>query len=233
MPSAQLARLDTIDALKSHRLPPRIRTSVKAATQDVLDVPTDFLSDQDLQACANMVQTRRLEFLTGRLCAAEALTGVDHPHIRVGRQPDRSPRWPNGTVGSISHSHGLCWAAAALTSDYRALGIDLELIRCLTPEVRSVILTNQDLAHVAQLRERDPHCPWELIMFSAKESTYKVWQPLTSRWLGYQDAHITILPERGEFTVSILDRPPPDLSTLCGTYSHYADFVCSSIALTH
>ena len=38
-------------------------------------------------------------------------------------------------------------------------------------------------------------CPtglhWDRILFCAKEATYKAWFPLTQRWLGFEDAHIT------------------------------------------
>ena len=29
------------------------------------------------------------------------------------------------------------------------------------------------------------------MLFCAKEATYKAWEPLTGRWLGFEDAHIT------------------------------------------
>jgi len=32
---------------------------------------------------------------------------------------------------------------------------------------------------------------WDRILFCAKEATYKAWFPLTRRWLGFEDAHIT------------------------------------------
>ena len=32
---------------------------------------------------------------------------------------------------------------------------------------------------------------WDRILFCAKEATYKAWFPLTHRWLGFEDAHIT------------------------------------------
>jgi 4'-phosphopantetheinyl transferase EntD len=32
---------------------------------------------------------------------------------------------------------------------------------------------------------------WDRLLFCAKEATYKAWFPLTGRWLGFEDAHIT------------------------------------------
>jgi 4'-phosphopantetheinyl transferase EntD len=46
------------------------------------------------------------------------------------------------------------------------------------------------------------------LLFSAKESVYKAWFPLTGRWLGFEDADVTITPD-GTFTARVLAEPPP------------------------
>jgi 4'-phosphopantetheinyl transferase EntD len=38
-------------------------------------------------------------------------------------------------------------------------------------------------------RER-PDVRWDKVLFSAKESVYKAWFPLTGRWLGFEDAEL-------------------------------------------
>ena len=37
----------------------------------------------------------------------------------------------------------------------------------------------------------DSSLHWDRLLFCAKEATYKAWEPLTGRWLGFEDAHIT------------------------------------------
>jgi 4'-phosphopantetheinyl transferase EntD len=44
---------------------------------------------------------------------------------------------------------------------------------------------------------------WDRLLFSAKESVYKAWFPLTGRWLGFEDADVTITPD-GTFTARLL-----------------------------
>ncbi len=46
----------------------------------------------------------------------------------IGKNQDRSPRWPAGFVGSISHSRNWVVAAAARGEDYASIGIDSEPI---------------------------------------------------------------------------------------------------------
>lgn len=230
MVTTQLANLRAVHALQSHPVPPRLSVAIHTTTVPVPERRPDYVSTSDWEAAQQMVESRRREFVAGRRCATQALAGLGCVDRTVTRQADRSPSWPPGTTGSISHSHGLCWAAAGQSTDYRAVGIDIEQIRDLSSDVQSVILTARDLHHAQELRARVGDYPWELIMFSAKESTYKVWQPLTGRWLGYQDAHVEVFPDACQFEVSILDRPPPDLAILSGSYSHFDHFVCTSIA---
>ena len=42
------------------------------------------------------------------------------------------------------------------------------------------------------------------LLFSAKESVYKAWFPLTGRWLGFEEADITIDAARGTFNARLL-----------------------------
>src|SRR5512146_3174543 len=47
-------------------------------------------------------------------------------------------------------------------------------------------------ARVRALAEEVPAVHWDRVLFSAKESVYKAWFPLTRRWLGFEEADITI-----------------------------------------
>lgn len=67
---------------------------------------------------------RRREFLAGRLAAHGALAALGE-YAAVGRQ-GRTPVWPQGCSGSISHADGWAVAVAASARHWLALGIDLE-----------------------------------------------------------------------------------------------------------
>jgi enterobactin synthetase component D len=68
---------------------------------------------------------RRAEYLAGRIAAKRLLKkeGVICP---VGMQSDRSPQWPLGWTGSITHSDKYVISIIAPKSEGVFLGVDME-----------------------------------------------------------------------------------------------------------
>src|SRR5205814_2684364 len=67
------------------------------------------------------VPKRRAEFFAGRLCAMlaiEELCGMAHA---VPVKPDRSPSWPEGLLGSITHTDHRALAVVASKASYQLL----------------------------------------------------------------------------------------------------------------
>jgi 4'-phosphopantetheinyl transferase EntD len=48
-----------------------------------------------------------------------------------------------------------------------------------------------------------PDVCWDRLLFSAKESVFKAWFPLSGSWLGFRDATVTFAPEAGAFAVRL------------------------------
>ena len=152
------------------------------------------LRDSEEQYVEKVVAKRRREFALGRACARAALTQLDgRPPTPIPVGEHRAPVWPLGVVGSITHTDDLAAAAVAHVRDISALGIDVEVRRPLLPEVRTLVLTKAELAELAE------H-PWDVVAFSAKESVFKAWFPLTGAWLDFQDVTLTLARESGTFT---------------------------------
>ncbi|MEE3850609.1 4'-phosphopantetheinyl transferase superfamily protein [Gordonia sp. LSe1-13] len=150
------------------------------------------------------VDKRRREFTTARHCARQAMgeLGIDPAPILRGERG--MPLWPDRVVGSLTHCDGYRAAVVAYALQVRSLGIDAE------PHDR---LPDGVLEHTSLAEERDvlatrgTDLHWDRLLFCAKEATYKAWFPLTQRWLGFEDAHITFeqASERGgTFTSRIL-----------------------------
>ena len=57
---------------------------------------------------------------------------------------------------------------------------------------------------LAGLAAADPARCWDRLLFCAKESVYKAWFPLARRWLGFEEADITIDPAAATFTAMLL-----------------------------
>ncbi|WP_067549190.1 4'-phosphopantetheinyl transferase Npt [Nocardia crassostreae] len=136
------------------------------------------------------VEKRRRDFIGARHCARQALTELGEPAVAIGKGGTGEPLFPRGIVGSLTHCDGYRAAALAHKLRFRSIGIDAEPHGQLPEGV---------LDSVSLPAERDwlatvlPGTGLHLdrLLFCAKEATYKTWFPLTDRWLGFEDAHIT------------------------------------------
>src|SRR6202165_5059978 len=80
------------------------------------------------QALRFATQKRQREFLAGRWCAEQALQRLGAGSTHVAMAADRAPIWPDGVVGSITHTGNFAAAAVAWAADIAGLGIDSEQI---------------------------------------------------------------------------------------------------------
>jgi 4'-phosphopantetheinyl transferase EntD len=154
--------------------------------------------EEDLIAGA--VEVRRREFVTARRCAREALEKLGYPVGPIRTGLCREPRWPAGVVGSITHCAGYRAAAICQDMELASLGIDAEPHGPLPDGVLESVVVEGDQTLIACLARADPAICWDRLLFSAKESIYKAWYPLTHRWLGFEDVHLSIDSAAGAFT---------------------------------
>ena len=152
---------------------------------------------------ANAVETRRREFITARRCARDALAKLGHAPVPIRAGPKREPLWPVGVVGSITHTTGFRAAAVASQDVLASIGIDTERNEQMPDGVEETITVAREPEMLAALSRTFPAIHWGRLLFSAKESVYKAWYPLTGRWLGFEDARLTIDP-MGSFAAALL-----------------------------
>ncbi|BAL91876.1 putative phosphopantetheinyl transferase [Actinoplanes missouriensis 431] len=188
----------------------KLLPSAACVAEAFSDDPSEpaFPGEEDLLATA--VPGRRREFLTARRCAREALELLGHPPVAIRPGPRREPLWPDGVAGSITHCLGYRAAAVARRADVASIGIDAEPHAPLPPRVLPAVTTAGDRDRLAELGRAGPDVHWDRLLFSAKESIYKAWYPLTGRWLGFEDAELTIDPVERTFTGRILIDAPFD-----------------------
>ncbi|MHB0775790.1 4'-phosphopantetheinyl transferase family protein [Halomonas sp. WWR20] len=141
------------------------------------------------QGLLTAVAKRQAEFLAGRLCAREAIQ-----RLTGGRQvpeigADRAPQWPEGVVGSITHSGDFAAAIVGDATSYRGLGVDAEQLlsgeraRKLAPQ----ILTPREHEYLQRL-PATRHGHFVTQVFSLKESLFKALYPLVKVRFYFQDA---------------------------------------------
>jgi enterobactin synthetase component D / holo-[acyl-carrier protein] synthase len=172
---------------------------------------------EEARVVARSVPRRQREFAAGRACARLALARLGYQPAPLLPGPDRAPAWPQGAVGSITHCRDYCAAAAARRSELRALGIDAELNQPLPEGVAELVCTPLELDWSASAQPRG--ADWRTLVFSAKESVYKAWQPLTGEWLGYRNVELRIDAETGTFEARLLVPAPAALGTGFSSFS--------------
>jgi 4'-phosphopantetheinyl transferase EntD len=196
------------------------------------DDPSERLHDEEVAQLGWAVESRRREFTTARNCARKALRRLGVSAVAVPRGPRLEPIWPLGVVGSITHCPGFRAAAVALQHDVLTVGIDAEIHDALPSRVLEQVCVDQERAWLAEAREG---VHWDRVLFSAKESVYKAWFPLTGRWLGFEDALVILQPEERTFHAHLLV-PPPDiagrtLTGFTGRFSVHDGLIVTAIVL--
>jgi 4'-phosphopantetheinyl transferase EntD len=180
-------------------LPPGV-----AAEEVFGDLTGVTLFPEEAEAIVRAVGKRRREFTTARGCARAALAQLGLPAAPIVPGLRGAPGWPAGVVGSITHCEGYRACAVALDRDVLTVGLDAEPHDCLPDGVLGVIALPGEKDRVAALARAEPDVCWDRILFCAKESVYKAWFPLTGRWLGFEQAHITLDPAAGTFSARLL-----------------------------
>jgi 4'-phosphopantetheinyl transferase EntD len=151
---------------------------------------------------------RRAEFALGRLCAAFALGQLDAATLQVGRGERGVPIWPDGFVGSITHTLGFVAAVVARAEDCLAVGLDAERTGAVSEDLWPLVFSPAEIDGLRRLRARRPRALAAARMFTAKEAYYKAQHPRTGRRLGFKDASVT-LAKRAFAVSSRSDRSGP------------------------
>jgi enterobactin synthetase component D len=183
------------------------------------------------------IPKRRLQFRAGRYCAMKAMgaLGPSCAGRLVARAANGAPLWPEGLVGSITHTDDFASAAAALTADAAALGIDTERIMT-EPRGRNVgrmIAWPSEVGHArtAGLSRLEGMT----LVFSAKESIFKCLHGLVGCYFDFHDVRIVEVdgPERTFVArlVKTLSASFPAHTLLRGTFDVEGAWMHTGIAL--
>src|SRR5262249_22733095 len=105
-----------------------------------------------------------------------------------------------------------CAAAVARSDVFAGVGLDAERDEPLSERAAARICAPGELAALGALPGRSPE-HWAALVFSAKETVYKAYFPLTGFFIGFRDAAVALSPEAddaGRFEVRLLRRDAPD-----------------------
>lgn len=188
----------------------RILPSYLVSVDVFEDAVDGVLFPDEAAVVENAVEKRRREFTTGRVCARRALQRLGRPAAPLLPGPHGEPRWPSGTVGSITHCSGYRGVAVGETCRAASIGIDAEPNEPLPGTLLESISLPKERANVAELERTYRGVCWDRLLFCAKEATYKAWYTITGAWLGFDAAEIHLGPCEwtGSFTARFLGDAP-------------------------
>lgn len=177
---------------------------VTAELRTTADV--SLLYPEEREHVARSAERRVRDFAGGRLCARRVLGELDIHHFPLRSGEDRCALWPDAIVGSITHTKDFCAAVAAPRRLLQGIGIDAEVIKRVTPPMRSMICTDAERQWIATM-EPDEQALVSALAFSCKEAFYKCQYTLSRQWLDFKD--VCIVPEHtdlaaGRYTLQLI-----------------------------
>ncbi|MFE4515916.1 4'-phosphopantetheinyl transferase [Kitasatospora sp. NPDC056783] len=200
------------------------------------DPPEARLEPEEEPAVARAVDKRRREFTTVRHCARGALARLGVPYRPLVPGLRGAPSWPDGVVGSLTHCDGFRAAAVARADALLSLGIDAEPALALPEGVEEAVALPVERQRLAKLAAEYPGVPWDRVLFSAKESVYKAWFPLTRLFLDFSEAELNLSPD-GTFTARLLVPGPVvggrRIDGFEGRWAVRDGLLATAIAVTH
>jgi 4'-phosphopantetheinyl transferase EntD len=186
----------------------------------------------EAEAIRRVVDKRRREFVTGRACARLALGKLGVAPVALPQGQRGEPLWPPGVVGSITHCADYRACAVAIASSVALIGIDAEEDAPLPRGVLRKVGFGPEL----ELVRRPAAVAVDRLLFSAKESVYKAWYPLTRRRLGFADVSVEFDMEERTLTAHVAARSPPlvngePLDRFTGRWHAHDGVLCTVIAM--
>lgn len=148
---------------------------------------------EEARAVSSAVESRQKQYTAGRVLARQAWAELGVPPLALLNDEQRVPRWPEGVVGCITHTHGWCAAAVARAERVAALGVDVEAATQLNVDLWDRICRPEERAWLGA----HPQPAAGLLakaVFSAKESIYKALYPQVRVFLDFQAMHIALAP---------------------------------------
>jgi len=154
----------------------------------------EFIDDTDLSAneksiVANAALKRKRDFATGRYCAKKALEKWGVTGVEILRDETKAPVWPEGFTGSISHAEHLCGAVIVKSDTVSAIGLDIEKIGGVKKEMWNMVCTPSEQALLNTVFAGE-HDLYATLIFSIKESFYKLQSPITKQFLEFTDVEL-------------------------------------------
>jgi len=121
-----------------------------------------------------------------RRAARELMNSMGFAGLPILRSTFGAPNWPAGVVGSMAHDDRIAVAAVGLQHDLDAVGVDIEPIAPLPPEMLELTATPRERHAIAD----NPF--GAKILFAIKEAVYKAAYTLDHEFLDFHDIDVDL-----------------------------------------
>jgi phosphopantetheine--protein transferase-like protein len=152
--------------------------------------PLELLPPEEAGLARDFAPPRQLSFAGGRIALARALETLGISRQSILWTPRGAPQLPGGVQGSLSHKRDLAVALAALDDGWTR-GVDVEELAPRRLSISHKVLTPDEQREVATLDEAQRVFA-VMARFSLKESLYKALDPHVQRYVGFDEAEVTL-----------------------------------------
>jgi 4'-phosphopantetheinyl transferase EntD len=166
--------------------------SIVVLTSEVDDAAVALLTEREAALVERAIPKRKREFATARSLARAALSRFGHQGVEILNAPDRSPIWPDGVAGSITHSDTRAFVAVCAGS-LGTVGVDTEHREELKRDLWKTVFLREEIAALDTMPEAD-RGRLALVLFSAKEALYKAQYPWTREFMGFHELRVDLRP---------------------------------------
>ena len=162
------------------------------------------------QAVCLAAPKRQAEYLASRWLARTLFAREGVADFILTNNADRSPRWPAGFTGALSHSSGTAFLLA--DEQCRLVGNDVEqwISRTTADEIAGLLMNKQETDQLTA-----SSLPWPMavtVLFSIKESLYKALWPVVGKYIDFRQAEITHFdPTGGHASLRLTEALSPTL----------------------
>ncbi|MFJ5159328.1 4'-phosphopantetheinyl transferase [Pantoea sp. NPDC088449] len=134
------------------------------------------------------VKKRKAEHLASRWLVQQSVAQLGLPGFVLRNAPDRSPLWPAGMQGSLSHTHNI--AVVAATREPLSLGVDVEQVMAeeTAEETADLLMSKHEKRRL--LAQPLPFAQAATLLFSLKESLYKALWPQLHQPMDFLQAEL-------------------------------------------
>ena len=136
----------------------------------------------------NAVTKRKAEHLASRWLAQQTLTQLGMADFVLHNAPDRSPIWPIGVQGSLSHTRS--HALIAVTREAMCVGVDIEQHMAEETAFETAELLMQPAEQALLKQQPLPFAQAATLLFSLKESVYKALWPQLHQPMDFLQAEL-------------------------------------------